>query len=98
MGPLAWPTGRGRAVAQHAIPHARGSLNRKDAPMPTSPTLYAVSPGSAPGELAIEQLWQQGDPSPLVAAGYSHLVPVDFEGQDHLLGIDASGACSVFRV
>ncbi len=59
--------------------------------MSTKPTLYSVRPSPTAGALTVEQVWQQDGASPL-AAGCSHLVPIEIGGGPHLIAVNGAEA------
>lgn len=65
--------------------------------MSPQPTLYLAEQPAPPASLQLEQVWQQSGAEPL-APGYAHLVALESGGAPHLIGIDAKGAASAFKV
>jgi hypothetical protein len=62
------------------------------------PTLYRIRPGSRYDELAVEQVWTQGDSGPF-GSGYRQIVPHTIGGNLYLLGFTAeSGKADVLKV
>jgi hypothetical protein len=64
--------------------------------MPT-PTLYTVDAGARRDELSLSETWSQKGATPL-AKGYKQLVTVGVGGQNYLIGFDADGNGSAFRL
>jgi hypothetical protein len=65
--------------------------------MSPQPTLYLAEQAGAGTSLRLEQIWQQSGGEPL-DTGYAHLVALEAGGVPHLIGIDAKGAASAFKV
>jgi len=64
--------------------------------MPT-PTLYSITPGAKRDELAVKQVWSQDVNSPF-ASGYKQLVTVASGSNNYLIGFDADGKGSAFKL
>ena len=62
-----------------------------------APTLYSINDGAERDQLSVRETWSQNGATPL-AAGYQHLVTIAAAGQNYLVGIDADGNGSAFRL
>ncbi|HXZ02496.1 MAG TPA: hypothetical protein VEI03_21055 [Stellaceae bacterium] len=59
------------------------------------PTLYAISPSDKHDVLTVKSVWSGDEP---LASGLAHLVPFTNQGTSYLLGVNAKGAASAYRL
>jgi len=61
------------------------------------PTLYSINPGAKRDELAVKEVWSQDGNAPL-ANGYKQVVTFASGGDNYLVGFDADGKGSAFKL
>lgn len=59
------------------------------------PTLYAISPSDKPGALTVKSVWSGDGP---LASGFVHLFQFAYAGTPYLLGVNAKGAATAYRL
>ena len=64
--------------------------------MPT-PTLYSIRSGAKANQLIVKEVWKQDGKSPL-ATGYKQMITLAAGGQNYLIGFDATGKGSAFKL